>query len=42
MKDHFGLQYFFYQPWLNVRQANWMEMISEFDFEVKNIKGKRT
>ena len=30
----------FTQPGLNSRQAIWMAFLSEFDFEVKNIKGK--
>jgi hypothetical protein len=25
---------------LNVRQARWMALLSEFDFEIKHIKGK--
>jgi hypothetical protein len=39
MKDHSGLRYLFYQPKLNVRQARWMALLSEFDFEIKHIKG---
>ena len=30
----------FTQPKLNGRQARWMAFLSEFDFEVKHIKGK--
>ena len=38
--DHCGLQYLFDQPKLNARQARWMALLSEFDFEIKHIKGK--
>jgi hypothetical protein len=40
MIDYSGLRYLFYQPKLNVRQARWMDFLSEFDFEIKIIKGK--
>jgi hypothetical protein len=30
----------FDQPKLNARQARWMALLSEFDFEIKHIKGK--
>jgi hypothetical protein len=40
MIDHCGLQYMFDQPKLNARQARWMALLSEFDFEIKHIKGK--
>ena len=30
----------FEQPKLNARQARWMSTLSEFDFEIKYIKGK--
>jgi hypothetical protein len=40
MTDHCGLKYLFDQPKLNARQARWMALISEFDFEIKHIKGK--
>jgi hypothetical protein len=38
--DHSGLKYFFGKPNLNVRQSRWMEFISEYDFDIKYIKGK--
>jgi hypothetical protein len=38
--DHSGLRYLFDQPKLNARQARWMALLSEFDFEIKHIKGK--
>jgi hypothetical protein len=40
MTNHSGLQYLFDQPKLNARQARWMALLSEFDFEIKHIKGK--
>jgi hypothetical protein len=40
MIDHCGLRYLFDQPKLNARQDRWMALLSEFDFEVKHIKGK--
>jgi hypothetical protein len=40
MTDHSGLRYLFDQPKLNLRQAIWMDLLREFDFEIKNIKGK--
>ena len=39
-RDHCGLKYLFDQPTLNARQARWLEFLFEFDFEIKNIKGK--
>jgi hypothetical protein len=40
MKNHCGLRHLFDQPKLNTRQSRWMDLLSEFDFEIKNIKGK--
>jgi hypothetical protein len=40
MTDHCGLWHLFDQPKLNARQARWMDVLSEFDFEIKHIKGK--
>jgi hypothetical protein len=40
MTDHCGLRYLFDQLKLNARQARWMALLSEFDFEIKHIKGK--
>lgn len=40
MNDHSGLRYLFDQPNLNARQAIWLAMISDFDFEIMYIKGK--
>jgi hypothetical protein len=41
MTDHIGLIYLFDQPKLNARQARWMALLSEFDFKIKHIKGKK-
>jgi hypothetical protein len=38
--DHSGLQYLFGQPTLNARQSRWLEFLSEYDFDIKHIKGK--
>ena len=40
MTDHSGLRYLFDQPKLNTRQARWMALLREFDFEIKHIKRK--
>jgi hypothetical protein len=37
---HYGLKHFFGQPTLNPRQTRWLEFLSEFDIEIKHIKGK--
>ena len=38
--DHYGLKYLFDQSTLNARKARWLEFLCEFDFEIKQIKGK--
>jgi hypothetical protein len=38
--DHIGLKYLFEQPILNTRQTRWLEFLSEYDFDIKHIKGK--
>jgi hypothetical protein len=38
--DHSGLKYLFYQPNLNSRKRRWLEFLSEYDFDIKHIKGK--
>ena len=38
--DHYGLKYLFDQPTLNARKARWLEILCEFDFEIKHRKGK--
>ena len=40
MTDHCGLRRLFDQPKLNARKARWMALLSEFNFEIKRIKGK--
>jgi len=39
--DHHGMKYLFDQPNPNVRQARWLEVISEFDFDIVYVKGKK-
>ena len=36
-----GLKHLFGQPTLNARQTRWLEFLSEYDFEIKHIKGKK-
>jgi Mg2+ and Co2+ transporter CorA len=38
--DHCGLKHLFGQPTLNARKTRWLEFLSEYDFEIKHIKGK--
>jgi hypothetical protein len=38
--DQCGLKQLFRQPKLNAKQTSWMEFLSEYDFEIKHIKGK--
>jgi hypothetical protein len=38
--DHNGMKYLFDQPNLNARQSRWLEFVSEYDFDIKHIKGK--
>ena len=40
MTDHISLKYFFSQTDLNARQARWMYFMSEFDMDIKHMKGK--
>jgi hypothetical protein len=39
--DHSGLKYLFEQPTLNARKTRWLEFLSEYDFDIKHIKGKQ-
>jgi hypothetical protein len=39
-KDLCDLKYFFGQHTLNPRQTRWLELLSEYDFEIKHIKSK--
>jgi hypothetical protein len=38
--DHYGMKHLFGQPTLNAKQTRWLEFLSEYDFEIKHIKGK--
>jgi hypothetical protein len=38
--DHCGLKHLFVQPTLNSRKTRWLEFLSEYNFEIKHIKGK--
>jgi hypothetical protein len=38
--NHNGLRYLFDQPTLNARQSRWLEFLCEYDFDIKNIKGR--
>jgi hypothetical protein len=37
---HSGLKYLFEQLNLNSRKTRWIEFLSEYDFDIKHIKGK--
>ena len=36
--DHSGLKYLFGQPSLNYRQSTCLKILSDYDFDIKNIK----
>jgi hypothetical protein len=38
--NHNGQKYLFDQPTLNARKTRWLEFLSEYDFDIKHIKGK--
>jgi hypothetical protein len=40
LTNNSGVKFLFSQPDLNARQARWLAFLSEFDFEVRHIKGK--
>ena len=40
MSDKIGLRFLFDQLNLNTRQARWLEMINEFHFKIRHIKGR--
>ena len=40
MSDNISLKYLFDQQNLNARQARWLAFFSEYNFEIKHIKGK--
>ena len=39
MSDNISLKYLFDQQNINTRQARWLYFLSEYDFEIKHIKG---
>jgi hypothetical protein len=39
--NHSGLKYIFEQPTLDAKKTRWLEFLSEYDFDIKHIKGKR-
>ena len=41
MTDNKGLKYMLDQPNLNARQSRWLAFLSEYDFEIQHIKGKK-
>jgi hypothetical protein len=38
--DHIVLKYLFEKMTLNARKTRWLEFLSEYDFDIKHIKGK--
>jgi hypothetical protein len=40
LDDNNGVKFLFSQQDLNARKERWIAFLSEFDFEVRNIKGK--
>ena len=40
LNDNIKLKYLFHQKKLKARQARWLAFMSEYDFEIRNIKGK--
>ncbi|GJW38168.1 putative reverse transcriptase domain-containing protein [Tanacetum coccineum] len=38
--DHKSLQYIFYQKELNMRQRRWIELLSDYEYEIKYHSGK--
>ena len=40
MSHNISLKYMFDQKNLNARQVRWLAFLSEYDFEIKHIKGK--
>ena len=40
MSDNISLKYLCDQQNLNVRQEIWLSFLTEYDFEIKHIKGK--
>ena len=40
MTDNKGLKYLLDQPNINARQARWLALLTEYNFEIQHIKGK--
>eukprot|EP00253_Pinus_taeda_P011953 PITA_11953 len=40
IRSFMGLTNYFSQPSLNAKQAQWVDFLSSFDFEIKHLKGK--
>ena len=40
MSNNTSLKYLFDQQDMNARQARWLDFLSEYDFQIKHIKGK--
>jgi hypothetical protein len=40
LNDISGVKFLINQPYLNARKSRWLVFLSEFDFEVRHIKGK--
>jgi hypothetical protein len=38
--NHSGLKYLFGQPTLYSRKRSWLKFLSEYEFDIKHIKGK--
>jgi hypothetical protein len=38
--NHSGLKYLFGQLTFNARKIGWLEFLSEYEFDIKHIKGK--
>ena len=38
--NNMSLKHLFDKPDLNVRQARWLDFLSEYHFELKHVKGK--
>jgi hypothetical protein len=37
---HYGLNHLFGNPTLNSKQTRWLKFLSEYEFEIKHIKGE--
>jgi hypothetical protein len=39
--NHYGMKYLFGQSILNSRQSRWLELLSEYDFDINHIRGNK-